>query len=213
MKLYQSLTIHANDVGVSKFEQYLDANTTGWVRSLELEKRLNKSTTKYVALRSPEDRKPVAATIYLVEGNEGLQLANILPIGRSSLNEEEYNSVVSDFVTQVLVPVQAEFGLSPQLGPQEQQMAEFVSPDTLSKLISFSDLANKSTGSSHPSDLSRWYDFLITCVEEDNLPSLDLLRTWLEENGWEEDKAYDLILQYEFGTGLLKRWHEARYDH
>ena len=46
------------------------------------------------------------------------------------------------------------------------------------KLHSFSELANKSTGSNHPNDRERWFDFIIQTYHDGTDASGVLERIW-----------------------------------
>ena len=81
----------------------------------------------------------------------------------------------------------------------------------LKKLELFCDCANKSTGSSHPCDQERWYNFIIQTVHDNRIIStgtlIDFLQDksyWkkgsghvIERSAWSEDMAYKLGLEYE----------------
>jgi hypothetical protein len=70
-------------------------------------------------------------------------------------------------------------------------------------------LANKSTGASHPKDKERWFEFLISAHRTSARLDADLLARWLSEaEGWPEDTAHALAIDYEFALGLLQK-----YDH
>ena len=75
----------------------------------------------------------------------------------------------------------------------------------------FSAAANKATGSSHPLDRTRWFAFLLSV--HGVTPSLDAdrLARWLVEvEGWSDDKAHDLVVEYEFGLALLDEYDRNR---
>ena len=70
-------------------------------------------------------------------------------------------------------------------------------------LVRFSNLANKSTGSSHPLDRKRWLEFLILAHEAGSDLHADLIIRSLVELGWSEGKAIELGIEFEFAEDLL----------
>ena len=79
----------------------------------------------------------------------------------------------------------------------------YLSPGTAKKLQTFSSAANKSTGSGHHYDQERWFDFLVDLHKD--RPDFDgtILERWLMDNGWSDDTASDLVIEYEFAQALL----------
>ena len=73
----------------------------------------------------------------------------------------------------------------------------------------FSTCANKSTGSIHPLDRKRWFDFI--CLAYKNNDYRELSESYLEvflveEFGWSQKWASKLASEYYFGINLLKHW-------
>ena len=86
-----------------------------------------------------------------------------------------------------------------------QTIEDWVSTASAQRLRSFSGGANKSTGSSHPCDKQRWYDFVVSVHKNnDFLPASTLERWLIEEGGWGENQASELAIEYEQELGLLK---------
>jgi hypothetical protein len=79
------------------------------------------------------------------------------------------------------------------------------------KLRVFCKVANKRTGSSHPSDRDRWYDFIVAAHEAEAEFTASTLVQWLrEEGGWDDELANKLACEYEFARGLLTFANGAR---
>ena len=97
-----------------------------------------------------------------------------------------------------------EIGLKASLSPDEENIENWISEESVKKLKKFSVAANKSTGSAHPLDRKRWFDFLITVHHEHNKLDVSQLSRWLIEcEHWPEDIAHELAMEYEFAMGLL----------
>lgn len=78
-------------------------------------------------------------------------------------------------------------------------------------LHNFSILANKATGSSHPRDQERWFQFIFAAYRAPQQLDIDNLMRWLVEiEGWSDEKAHDLVIEYEFGLALLKEYNIYR---
>ena len=90
-------------------------------------------------------------------------------------------------------------------------ITEWVSDETAEKLHTFSACANKSTGSSHPMDETRWYAFLMATHTERSSLAPESLRRWLqEEEGWDEDHAWKLSIEYETARSLFTYYDSER---
>jgi hypothetical protein len=63
--------------------------------------------------------------------------------------------------------------------------------------------ANK-LGASHPYDRERWLRFLIRAhMDHVELDATTLSRWFIEEEHWDEDRAHDLAIQFDFARELL----------
>ena len=101
--------------------------------------------------------------------------------------------------------------LSAKLSRQWQSLDEWFSPSTAQALRRFSNSANKSTGASHPRDQERWMEFLISAHHDGSDIDSDLLYRWLHEvEGWQEDGARDLLMDYDFARTLLGHYDQHR---
>jgi len=95
----------------------------------------------------------------------------------------------------------------PTLSPSDLGIEEVFGCTALRLLKRFSLLANKSQ--THPCDSQRWFAFLICLYDrptDDH--QADLVKDWLLNNGWSENRATTLVSELEFGRGLL-----GSYDH
>jgi len=101
--------------------------------------------------------------------------------------------------------------LKSTLTSDTRDIQDWVSTKTAMKLQQFARLANKNTGIGHPQDQARWFDFVVATHTEPTTLDSEILARWLEETeGWPEEKAYDLSLEYEYSRSLLKAYDEQR---
>ena len=95
------------------------------------------------------------------------------------------------------------------LDKREHHLTHWTSEEAAAALNRFSVTANKSTGSSHPSDRCRWFEFIFAAHRAQGRLDSDILARWLAEvEDWPSEVANDLVIQYEFGIALL-----TEYDH
>lgn len=158
-----------------------------------------------------EDATLPGARIVLWPSLVGYSVLNVVPTKRSSLDYATYNSLIQEFVQLVATPASCKLDFEIQLSKQHQSIEDWFSPPTAKALQSFSRLANKSTGASHPLDQGRWMDFLMGAHAEHSKADSDLVYRWLHEvERWPEDTAHDLLKDYDFALSLLARYDESR---
>ena len=181
----------------------------GWQRDLDAEKQLATATRDPMysfACKASMDRE--AASLWLAYSNSGdLEVANIVPEERNELSVHQYNSILNDFWQRFVQPAMAGLNINAEITKSETSIEDYLSKPIADLLRRFSNAANKSTGSIHPLDRKRWFSFLIAAHTENTTVSTDILRKWLiEEGGWSDDKAFDLVVEYEYGRELLSQY-------
>jgi len=140
-------------------------------------------------------------------------VSNIVPKERHQLAHVEYNSVLEDFYQRVFRHVAEQTGLRHSLTAADMGLDHWMSGKTEEKLRRFSASANKSTGSSHPSDLERWNDFVLSAhIERSNLDPSTLRRWLAESEDWPPEVAEQLAIEYEYGRELLTFAEGARWS-
>jgi hypothetical protein len=165
----------------------------------------NVSTSQDVIMfrREASDNYP-AATLTLWETGDGYYVSNITPSNIGQLTYAQYNAVLADFVERVAAPVLDHFDFTIIRTEPRQSVDDWLSPDAALKLKGFSGAANKSTGSSHPSDERRWFEFLVAAHHSAKELSANKLARWLHEvEGWDEDSAHSLAGDFEKSISLL----------
>ncbi|WP_395396171.1 hypothetical protein WBP07_22935 (plasmid) [Novosphingobium sp. BL-8A] len=149
-----------------------------------------------------------AAGLLLWENVDGYKVMNIVPEANGRLTASEYNALLADFRTRVADPVAKALSCEIEYTRAVQDLEDWMSEDAARALRHFSNCANKSTGTGHPLDERRWFDFLIIVHRSGATPDGDLLRRWLTEaESWDAEIAWGLASDLEKGLGLL-----ARYD-
>lgn len=102
-----------------------------------------------------------------------------------------------------------------------------ISETVLEKLKRFCSVANKSTGSSHPCDQKRWFDFICQTVDDGKIFDYSTLASFLQDEthwgkkpddfigvmgsyAWEEEQAYELATEYENLCEVLRYYKKSR---
>ena len=162
-----------------------------------------------------------------------IRVGNIVPLRKNQLSIEEYNAVLDLFYNEIIVPNQACLEELEIIGPESDAFDPlmYISNEALAKLERFCNSANKSTGSSHPSDEERWFDFICQTVDDNQTFDFDTIFRFLmdedywgkKENGfigvmgrfaWDEEQAGKLATEYDNYVRFLqyykdKKWREA----
>ncbi len=214
MKVFQDLELRGDrDSLVRLVENIRTRLSNGWTRAEEVERRYSRDVrreTYCFSCTKIGDRE--SATLLLVQSEPGLlRVSNIIPRETGKLSINQYNRILNDFYDRFVHSEAGEMGVEGSPSSAEMNLEDFISHEAAEKLRVFSSCANKSTGSSHPNDRERWYDFIITTYTEGNKLDNDILFRWLvEEEKWPEEIAHDLIIEYEFAGGLISFYDRRR---
>lgn len=162
-----------------------------------------------------------------------LKVCNIVPLKKNQLSIEEYNSVLDLFYEEVIAPNQLRLEGLKIVGPESDEFdpLRYISKEALRKLERFCNGANKTTGSSHPSDEERWFDFICQTVDDNQTFDFDTIFRFLMDEeywgkkepgflgamgrfAWDEEHAGELATEYDNYVRLLryykdKKWKEA----
>ena len=152
-----------------------------------------------------------------------IKVSNIVPLKKRELTIKEYNAVLDLFYNDIIIPY---INMYPNLhtdGPTSDQFDPLscISETALEKLESFCNAANKSTGSHHPCDEERWFDFICQTVEDERLMDYSIFSNFLMDEeywgkppksglggmgrcAWSEEQAQELALEYEQYVNFLQ---------
>ena len=158
-----------------------------------------------------------------------IKVTNIVPLEKSQLSISEYNAVLHKFYADIIKPYSVKNSEIRIEGPTSDvfEPLDILSEEALKKLKKFSNAANKSTGSAHPCDQERWYDFVCQTVDDDRLIDAETLAKFLmdedywgkKEDGftgvmgtfaWGKEMAWELADEYEKLTGILQYYKRTR---
>jgi hypothetical protein len=167
-------------------------------------------TPTYVFRLKAKAGRP-AARVFLMREHLTLELTNIVPQKVGQLTRRQYNSIV-DELAEISTPIAQQMHLELSVGSDRQELSDMLSSRAATALRAFSDLANKSTGSAHPLDRQRWFNFLILAhLDRSRLDTETLVRWLREESHWPEHEAAELGSEFDFARYLLEAYeHQTR---
>lgn len=181
----------------------------GWSRDNEAEARIRTGASlsdrpTYVFAKALA-KEPSRALLFLVRDPHRLAATNIVPQGGGGrLSRNEYNRILSEFSATVARPTAELLGLEVTQTDEKRDISYWLSDAAVNALQLFSLSANKSTGSSHPSDFALWTRFLFQAHRDQSRLDAGTLERWLiEEQNWSPDVASDLGDEYSFSRSLL----------
>lgn len=205
MKVFRDLYIRLNGAKVEDLiEQFTARCGDNWHRALDREQHAGSMGEKAFSFEhTAEDGLERAGLSLFQKVGDTWYVPNIVPLDSSQLSRDQYNKILENFLDTIVRPSIAGLPVTVELSGDVVILKDVVGEDVAALLQKFSVLANKSTGSSHPCDRNRWYDFLIAVQRKRISLDTDLLIHSLMEEGWSEDRAHDLAIEYEFAIGLL----------
>ena len=167
------------------------------------------------------------AEVYIYYGQDTwrrgyITVGNIVPLKKNQLSIEEYNAVLDLFYEEIIVPNQSRLNGIKVVGPESDifNPLNYISKEALEKLERFCNNANKTTGSSHPSDEERWFDFICQTVDDNQTFEFNTIYRFLMDEdywgkkepgfigamgrfAWDEERASELAVEYDKYVRLL----------
>ncbi|BDV42687.1 hypothetical protein GURASL_16100 [Geotalea uraniireducens] len=205
MKVFRDLYIRLNGARIKDLiEQFTAQCGDHWHRALDREKDAGSMGEKAFSFEhtAGDGLERAGLSLFQKEGDTWY-VPNIIPLDSSQLSHDQYNKILENFLDTIVRPSIAGLPVTAELSGDVVFLKDVVGEDVAVLLHNFSVLANKSTGSAHPCDRNRWFDFLIAVQRKHISLDTDLLIHSLMEDGWSEDRAHDLAIEYEFAIGLL----------
>ncbi len=213
MKVFQDLEILVPSSSRAEFIARIeDILKDGWSRDRKAEKQATGRGHEefYYFICEEVGNRQESLLALMPRSQQEMYVSNIVPRKTTKLNYDQYNEILREFCENFVKPVVEEMQLSVSLTQDDETLEDWISTDSAAKLKTFSDCANKSTGSAHPLDKDRWYEFIISMVlNDDSLDSWSLKRWFVEEEDWHEEIANELAIEYEQQVGLL-RYYRAK---
>jgi hypothetical protein len=170
--------------------------TVNWRRSAsDYEKQIQQFCFEYVGNELPK------AKLWVMEEVNNFKVTNIVPIEKFQLEPDEYNSLLLSFADDILKG-HTDFVITPENPNVDVEF--YMGKEAKRALEQFSSMANKGTGTGHPSDQRRWFEFIKIGVLENKLAPVDLIREFLLQDGWSEGRVEQLCFEYEYTIDVMK---------
>lgn len=211
MKVYGDLDIFTEDIN-SWISELSSSLPTSWVRKLKTEEKAKQiGSNKAFCFEYHGERFPKAGLTIFEKKKGHWYIPNIVPLEQGTLSYGEYNGILEDFYSSCVEQYKKSNMLSSEISPFSLSEIDVLGENGAALLKAFSTEANKSTGSSHPCDQERWFKFLLA-VRDMDIPTNYLERILIEQ-GWSENNADKLAMEYEFAHDLISFMQEDENQH
>ncbi|GEM_PF-492264 len=205
MKTFRELYIHLHGTDADKFKEDLTGRCQApWERREDKEEDAGYLGEMPLCFELTGDTSIPSALLFMFSTDgDSWYVSNIIPSEVSELDHNQYNIVLEHFLENVVRPAVDGSTIETEITSNEISVGSVAGDEVEEALVYFSTGANKSTGTSHPSDRKRWFEFLVLANEARSELNADLVIRALMELGWSEDGAYELGSQFERADGLL----------
>lgn len=207
MLTFKDLVIKANDKDIENFISALTERLSGnpiWSRSEDKENNVLGVGKIYAFKREKDNKLPSAGlSLFPKDKNISWYVPNVVPLEYGQLSYVEYNGILTEFFEDLVNPIASELGIRAEITSGAVTDVDILGEEAAQALTVFSNLANKSTGSSHPCDRERWLAFIYEVCTSGNSIDVGLLERLLIEQGWDEERAIKLVIEFEFGRDLI----------
>lgn len=185
----------------------------GWIHTPKREERsLLSEGQDLLALERVDASGVPGVSLWMFSEVDGsYKVSNIVPLKSGKLGISGYNAALHHFFQSVVQPACESTPLTAEVTGASMSIDDWAGKTSAKALKSFSALANKSTGRSHPSDEKRWLLFLLEAHRAESMLGSDQLARWLiEAESWPLEIAYELASEYDLSRTLLKLYDEQR---
>lgn len=212
IEIFQDLYLQGDPSNFLTVREALIAQAqTPWRHAIQREKILHGmgGDKRGIAFEREATLGIEAAGLVLISSPTGFKIANIIPLEKNQLSQQQYNSILRDFSEKIAEPVCKKLDFRLCITNSIWDINAALPPSTAKALFSFSRAANKSSGASHPLDRKRWFAFIIDAHRLNLDLDVGLLTRWLvEAERWPDDIAYELAGEYEVARALLNQYDE-----
>lgn len=210
LETFQEMKISPNNIELNSIRiSLLEVQSNDWTHGKEQESKL-----KHMGLESENED----ILIFVYEGNtfpksaltlwqrdSYYRVSNIVPAEINQLDMRQYNLLLRDFESNVINKSKVKADFEVFLSDSFRGIDSWTDIKTAQALSGFSNLANKNTRNTHPSDHLRWEKFVILAHQSQGDLPADILMRWLVEvDGWDETSADRLSIDFENGISLLQ---------
>ena len=213
LEVFQELYLRHPD-GQDAVRSAILANLdNGWIHAQIREDRSMLSPGQdLLALERVDAPGIPGVTLWMFSEEDGnYKVSNIVPLKNGELGVSGYNAALNHFLQSVVEPACQSEPLAAKVTGASMSIDDWAGEPSAKALKSFSALANKSTGRSHPMDEQRWLHFLLEAHRAKSTLASDQLARWLiEAERWPIETAYELASEYDFSRTLLNLYDKQR---
>jgi hypothetical protein len=172
-----------------------------WTRAAQFDKAdLAPGVQWRVFERLGEESLP-GALLFLWQNDRGdLTVSNIVPTEGHSLGRHNYNKIASEFFELYAHPSAEALGLRSTLSNDWVDIADELGETLFGALVT----AALFKPGTHPSDQERWMRFIVGAFRRGTDVNLEHLQRWLDADGFGSERAYEMMLEFDFGLQLLQ---------
>lgn len=228
MKTYSELCFYGTSDQILSFKKDIKQFVTeDWNYNIDKNTIAEYLTFTYTG--DKEENAMVCICDSKYNGEPCYRIVNIVPLNTDELSMEQYNHLVKLFYEDIISKYKEVYRELEIVGPTSDifDPCDVISQTALRKLELFCNMANKSTGSSHPCDQERWFDFICQTIDDNRIFDYDTLANFLQDElywgakksgaigvmgrfAWSAEKAYELASEYEAACNILKYYRETR---
>lgn len=211
MKTFRELFIHLNGFPMEALAERMTQLCTGrWLRKPDREQEiaLFGDVAYCFECKAENGFERAGLSLFQKEGDIW-NVPNIVPLEVGQLSIDQYNQILSDFFAGIVQPAIRDTPATSELTEDNISVKDVAGEELDTLLKRFSSVANKSTGSAHPMDRKRWFDFILKAYKTGSRVDTGLLVGTLLEQGWPVDAAHELAEEYELAMDLLEYEYES----
>ena len=227
MEIYRELFFKGTSCQLKKFVTDIQKYATGdWHAKIKEDYGAQWLEFEYTGKNAPETALTISLDDNIQKGS--IRVNNIFPLEDGQITISEYNTVLIQFYNDVVKPYKATHSDVDISQPTDDVFdpTTIISEEALDKLRLFCNTANKTTGSAHPLDQRRWFDFICQTVDDDRIFDAGTLATFLQDesfwgkrssllgaignSAWDKRQAEKLAIEYENACEILTYYKETR---
>lgn len=206
MKRFRELNI---SIAKEKFDNFISELSkklpSEWSRDLEREGEVPSFSGVNMYCFNRAQKDGLDSKLWIAERDKGtLYISNIVPSEINQLKTDDYNKVLLEFYSYGIKELAENLGGSVELTSDIYSIEDLIGNDGARCLRVFSSAANKSTGSTHPCDRERWFEFITLIHKSEKSINPEEIQKFLMEDGWTEDFSFELACEFEYSLNLLE---------
>ena len=156
--------------------------------------------------------------VWVMIGKDGLTVTNINSEVNGHLDIMHYNQILTVFFEEVVRSAIDPDIMRCTITGVEENIENYLHPDTYQLLNLWQVTCNKSAPISHPSDLEKWLNFLVSYAtkEQPQVLSTSDFSQWLSEDchwpsGYNES-IEEMMVNFEYSVELLDKYKEVAHE-